>query len=104
MRLPINKTYSSQVALLTIACFLHALVGCERAPASGTVFIRVTDPAGRITEKSFYARGVRHQREGFGGSVDCTGRGIDRSGADPERGIRELEAGERQSAGAHDGG
>ncbi|TMA91541.1 MAG: hypothetical protein E6J63_05270 [Deltaproteobacteria bacterium] len=53
MRLPINKTYSSQVALLTIACFLHALVGCERAPASGTVFIRVTDPAGQITEKSF---------------------------------------------------
>jgi hypothetical protein len=53
MKLPIYRTYSSQVALLTIACFLQATVGCERAPASGTVFIRVTDGAGQITEKSF---------------------------------------------------
>jgi len=53
MKMPIYRTYSSQVALLTIACFLHATVGCGGAPASGTVFIRVTDPAGQITEKSF---------------------------------------------------
>ena len=53
MKVPIYRTYSSQVALLTIACFLHATVGCGGAPASGTVFIRVTDPAGQITEKTF---------------------------------------------------
>ncbi|HYY53186.1 MAG TPA: hypothetical protein VE755_09950 [Myxococcales bacterium] len=53
MKLPIYKTYSSQIALLTIACFLQAIIGCEGAPASGTVFIRVTDPAGQLTEKSF---------------------------------------------------
>jgi len=53
MKVPIYRTYSSQVALLTIACFLHATIGCGGAPASGTVFIRVTDPAGQITEKTF---------------------------------------------------
>ena len=53
MKVPIYRTYSSQVALLTIACFLHATVGCGGAPASGTVFIRVIDPAGQITEKTF---------------------------------------------------
>jgi len=53
MKLPICKTYSSPIAVVTIACFLQAIVGCERAPASGSVFIRVTDPRGQLTEKEF---------------------------------------------------
>ncbi len=53
MKLPIYKTHASPIALLTITCFVHAIVGCEGAPASGTVFIRVTDPTGQLTEKGF---------------------------------------------------
>jgi hypothetical protein len=53
LKLPIYKTHRSCISLLTIACFLHAIVGCEGSPASGAVIIRVTDPAGQINEKSF---------------------------------------------------
>jgi hypothetical protein len=53
LKLPIYKTRASQIALVTIACFVNALVGCGGAPASGGVTIRVTDPAGQLTEKSF---------------------------------------------------
>jgi hypothetical protein len=53
MRLPIYRTYSSLISLLTITCFLQAIVGCGRAPASGSVFIRVTDAAGQLNEKEF---------------------------------------------------
>jgi hypothetical protein len=47
-----QQNHSSQIALLTIACFLQAIVGCGRAP-TGSVFIRVTDPRGQLTEKEF---------------------------------------------------